>query len=140
MTNTNDFSAFIKGYKENKEVQYVASNRFIDPETGEPIAWTLAPVSAYKNQAMRKDCTIQKPKKMDVDFDNDKYLGMLCAETIKYPNIKSATFQDEIGVKSANDLLLALLNSGEYDELAKKVMEVNGYGNTMEELLEKAKN
>ena len=47
---------------------------------------------------------------------------------------------DSYGVKSADALLKKMLLPGEYTEYKAKVMEVNGYDMSMEELVDEAKN
>jgi hypothetical protein len=57
-----------------------------------------------------------------------------------FPNLNDAELQDSYGVKSADELLKKMLLPGEYSEYKAKVMEVNGYDMSMEELVDEAKN
>jgi hypothetical protein len=54
--------------------------------------------------------------------------------------LNDTELQDSYGVKGADALLKKMLKAGEYTEYKAKVMEVNGYDMSMEELVDEAKN
>ena len=64
----------------------------------------------------------------------------MCAACTVYPNLNDAELQDSYGVKSADALLKKMLMPGEYTEYKNRVMEINGYDMSMEELVDEAKN
>ena len=64
----------------------------------------------------------------------------MCVACTVYPNLNDAELQDSYGVKGADALLKKMLLPGEYTEYKAKVMEVNGYDMSMEELVDEAKN
>lgn len=137
-----DFSVFMAGTTADESVKYVASNRFV--KDGKPVEWELRAVSSSLDESIRKDCTKKiltgKRGQYTMETDNDKYIGKLCVATTVYPNLNDAALQDSYGVKSADDLLKKMLLPGEYTEYKAKVMEVNGYDLSMEELVDEAKN
>ena len=138
-----DFSVFMTGAKNvNDTVKYVASKRF--KEKGKPVEWELKAVSSSLDEAIRKDCTkkvpiVGKRGQYNQETDTDKYIGKLCVACTVYPNLNDAELQD-YDVKSADDLLKKMLLPGEYTEYKAKIMEVNGYDMSMEELVDEAKN
>lgn len=139
-----DFSVFMAGANNaNDTVKYVASKRF--KEKGKPVEWELKAISSSLDEAIRKDCTkkvpiVGKRGQYNQETDTDKYIGKLCVACTVYPNLNDAELQDAYGVKSGDELLKKMLLPGEYTEYKAKVMEVNGYDMSMEELVDEAKN
>jgi hypothetical protein len=139
-----NFAIFMAGNAKNDEtVKYVASKRFVDK--GKPVEWELKAIDSDLDEAIRKDCTKKVPVpgkrgQYNQETDTDKYIGKMCVASIVYPNLNDAELQDSYGVKSADALLKKMLKPGEYTELKTKVMEVNGYDMSMEELVDEAKN
>lgn len=138
-----DFSMFLAGASENEVVEYVASERFKD-ENGNPFAWKLQAISSEQDERLRKDCTKKVPVgrrgQYTQDVDTDKYIAKVCVASTVEPNLNSAEFQDAFGVHSGEELLRKLLKPGEYTDFKAKVMEVNGYDLSMDELVDEAKN
>ena len=64
----------------------------------------------------------------------------MCVACTVYPNLNDVELQDSYGVKGADALLKKMLKPGEFTEYKAKVMEVNGYDLSMEELVDEAKN
>lgn len=139
-----DFSVFMAGANNaNDTVKYVASKRF--KEKGKPVEWELKAISSSLDEAIRKDCTkkvpiVGKRGQYNQETDTDKYIGKLCVACTVYPNLNDSELQDAYGVKSGDELLKKMLLPGEYTEYKAKVMEVNGYDMSMEELVDEAKN
>ena len=131
------------------EIGYVVSDRFKDAK-GNPIEWKLRPVSAEKNNDLKKMSTktVQvtgKPGQYRQEFDGNKYTELLTTATVVYPDLNNAKLQDSWSEKTGNKimtaehLLSAMLLSGEYDNLTSKVTEINGY-NDINEKVDEAKN
>ena len=149
-----DFKAFMVGKATDEVVEYVASKRMGEPvlnkkgePTGEviPEPWKIKPIDNKTDEAIRKECTKKVPiagkrGQYNQETDTDKYMGKVCAACIVHPNLNNAELQDYYGVKTAEDLLKEMLLPAEYTELKAKVMEVNGYDMSMEDLVDEAKN
>ena len=139
-----NFTAFMAGNANNVEnVKYVASKRFV--ENKKPIEWELKAIGSDLDEAIRKECTKKVPingkrGQYTQETDTDKYIAKMCVNCIVYPNLNDAELQDSYGVMGAEELLKKMLLPGEYTELKAKVMEVNGYDMSMEELVDEAKN
>ena len=105
----------------------------------------LKAIDSDLDEALRKECTKKVPiagkrGQFNQETDTDKYIGKMCVACVVYPDLNNAELQDSYGVKSADALLKKMLLPGEYTELKAKVMEVNGYDMSMEELVDEAKN
>jgi hypothetical protein len=64
----------------------------------------------------------------------------MTAASVAYPNLNDAELQNSYGVMGAEALLEAMLTAGEYITLSGKVAEINGFNESVEELVEEAKN
>ena len=150
-----DFSVFMAGNVVKDEIiKYVASNRIGQPvldkkgePTGEiiPEEWELKAIDSELDEAIRKESTKRVPipgkrGQYNMETDTDKNLAKLCVACTVYPPLNNAELQDSYGVKSGEALLKKMLNSGEYTELKAKIMEINGYDLSMDELVDEAKN
>jgi len=125
-------------------VKYIASKRFID-ENKNPVEWELGCITSAEDQEIRKSCTrkVQVPGKKNMympETDYDAYLAKLAVKCVKYPTLNNAELQNSYGVMGEVALLQAMLKSGEYQDLLKKVQEINGFDTGMDELVEEAKN
>lgn len=139
-----NFAVFMAGNaKDDEIVKYVASKRFV--EKGKPVAWEIKSLDSEKDELIRKECTKKVPiagkrGQYTQETDTDKYIGKMCVACTVFPNLNDAELQDSYGVKTPDALLKKLLKPGEYTEYKAKVMEVNGYDMSMEELVDEAKN
>ena len=139
-----DFSVFMAGNViKNETIKYVASERF--KVKGKPVEWELKAIDSELDELIRKECTkrvpiVGKRGQYNMETDTDKYLGKLCVACTVYPDLNNAELQDSYGVKTPDALLKKMLKSGEYTEYKAKVMEINGYDMSMDELVDEAKN
>lgn len=137
---------------ENEKV--VVSKRFVEPvldkngkDTGKtkPVEWEIKPIDTALDEIIRNECTKKVPingrrGQYNRELDADKYMARLCVACTVFPNLNSAELQDDYGVKSGEELIKALLTSGEYIEFKAKIMEINGFNLSTEELIDEAKN
>lgn len=139
-----NLSAFLaQNVAQDENIKHVASKRFV--ENGRPVEWELQSVTSEEDELLRKSCTkkVQVPGKKGQytqDTDYDKYLGLLAARCVVYPNLNDAELQNSYGVMGADTLLKKMLKPGEYQDLLKKIQEINGFDIGMDELVEEAKN
>lgn len=139
-----NLSAFLaQNAAQDETVKYSASKRFVD--NGKPVEWELQSVTSDEDEALRKTCTKRIPVpgkrgQYTQETDFEKYLGLLAAKCVVYPNLNAAELQDSYGVMGADAVLKKMLKPGEYQDLLKKVQEINGFDIGMDELVEEAKN
>ena len=142
MSNLRAFLAQIAAADE--KILYVASKRFLD-EAKKPIQWELKSITSEEDEALRRSCTKKvvmpgKKNQYTQETDFEKYLGLLAAKCVVFPNLNAAELQDSYGVMGADILLKTMLKPGEYQELLKKIQEINGFDIGLDELVEEAKN
>lgn len=139
-----DFSVFMAGnVLKADSVKYVASKRITNNK--KPVEWELKAIDSDLDEAIRKECTKKVPVagkrgQYTQETDTDKYISKMCVACTVYPNLNDAELQDSYGVKSGEALLKKMLLPGEYTDFKAKVMEVNGYDMSMEDLVDEAKN
>ena len=139
-----DFTMFMNGNSTEEVVEYVASKRFKD-KSGNAVPWKIKSIDSDLDESIKKECTkrvpiVGKRGQYNQETDTDKYIGKLCVACTVFPNLNDAALQDSYGVKTADALIKKMLKPGEYTEYKAKVMEVNGYDMSMEELVDEAKN
>lgn len=126
-----------------EEIEYVVSNRFKD-KAGKVIPFKLKCINSKENNDIRKDCYTKvaipgKRGQYTKEFDVAKYTTNLILACVVSPNLNDKDLQDYYNVMGAEAVLGKMLKPSEYDDLAAKVQEINGY-NSLEEDIEEAKN
>ncbi|WP_324824987.1 phage tail assembly chaperone [Sinanaerobacter sp. ZZT-01] len=136
-------NAFLNPIKE-ENAKVVASKRFVG-ENGKPVEWEIRALTGEEDEVIRKKCTRSVPVpgkrgQYTNETDINRYLGELAATCTVYPNLNDATLQKAYGVLGADSLLKTMLKAGEYAEYLEKVQKISGYDQTMEDLVDEAKN
>jgi len=106
----------------------VVSNRFLD-EAGKPIPWEIRALSEEEDAELKRVCTVKTISKgrQITFFDNQRYMNMLVALSVAYPDLKDAELQKSYGVTSDTSLIQKMLIAGEYLNLQQAVNEINGF-------------
>ena len=141
-----NFSQFMKANKIQKENTTFAATKSLVDEKGEPLKWTIKPLTTKENENIRDNCMIEVPVKGKVNMfrpklDTSKYLiKMLCASVVE-PNLYSKELQDSYGVMTPEELLMEMVDDpGEYQGFVAFVQEFNGFNTTLNDKVEEAKN
>lgn len=140
-----NLTAFLaQNAKKIDNVQYVASDRFVDPDTGEAMSWEICCITAAENSAIRKSCmrTVQVPGRkgqFTQDFDANAYLAKVSVRCTVFPNLNDAELQQSYGAMGAEQLITTMLTPAEFEDYSTKVLEVNGF-QSGEEMVAEAKN
>ena len=141
-----DIKAFLKQNKEVKEnVKVVVSDGFKD-EKGKPIPFEIKALTAMEDEAIRNACmkkvqVVGKKNQYTSELDSNRYVRLLCTNSVVFPNLKDAELQDSYGVSTPDDLLFAMLTAGEFNILAEKVNELSMNKSVItDEDIEEAKN
>ncbi len=130
-----DLKSFLKENIATETYEEIeVSKRFLD-EDGKIIKWQIKTINTLADEEIRNTCY-----KANEDFDYNKYLGKLTANSIVYPNLKNAELQDSYSVKSDDELVKAMLLAGEYANLVSIIQKLNGFDISFDELVEKGKN
>lgn len=142
----NSLSAFLsQNAKKVENKKIVASDRFVDPETGEPMEWEIKAISTTEIKKIRKNCTHSVPmpggKKGQFiqQTDTGAFEMKLAVKSTVFPDLNNSELQDSYGVMGAESLLGVMLTGGEFDEYFAKISELCGY-DLENDLIEEAKN
>ena len=140
------FSRFMKENKVAKEnTTYPATKSLVD-ENGEPLLWTIRPMTTKENEVIRDECFIDvpvkgKPNMYRPKLNTSKYLAKTVCACVVEPNLYDKELQDSYGVMTPEDLLMAMVDDpGEYQEFITFVQKFNGFNVSMEDKVEEAKN
>lgn len=140
------FSRFMKKNKIVKENTTYAVTKSLIDENGNPLVWTIKPLTTKENDAIRDECMIDvpvkgKPNVFRPRLNTSKYIAkMLCACVVE-PNLYDKELQDSYGVMTPEELLKEMVdNVAEYDAFTTFVQNFNGFSSNMEDKVEEAKN
>lgn len=90
---------------------------------------------------IRKACTNIVGVGKKVVVDNERFNRMFAAGCTVFPNLHDKELQDSYGVFEPEQLIVKLLKiDAEYQAYVQKALEISGYGQSDEELVEVAKN
>lgn len=135
-----NLSAFLNPVeKENKKV--VASDRFV--ENGKPVEWEIKTITSEQEEIIRKSCTRKEKGKNGITeekFDNFLFSAKFAAACVVYPDLQNAELQDHYNAVGAEDLLKKMLTAGEFWKFVRLVQEYNGYKETLDDMVDEAKN
>lgn len=140
-----NLSAFLKQNAVKEEnVKFAPSKRFVD-DKGKPMEWEIKSITSDEDEAIRRACTKKVPifgKKGQFTQETDytAYVGKMAAACTVFPNLNDAELQNSYGAMGADALLKTMLKAGEYADYLAKVQQINGFDQTMEDLVDEAKN
>lgn len=135
-----NLESFLK-YSEVKSdnIKFVVDENIKDEE-GNPIEWELKKLKAQDSEEAQDASFKLDIESQDVQFNQRAYRGKLMAKSVVYPDLNNAALQDAFGVCTSEDLLVAMLDMGPYQNLEKQVNLMNGFGKSFKEVKDKAKN
>ncbi|BCI60641.1 phage tail assembly chaperone [Solibaculum mannosilyticum] len=128
-----------------ENVKYVASKRFVDPQTGDPMQWELRALTSQEDEILRRACTKNVPlpgKKGQYtpQMDTNLYVAKMAAACTVYPDLNDASLQDSYHVMGAEALLKTMLLAGEYADYIQQVQAICGFDASFEDKVDEAKN
>lgn len=139
------YAAFMAGnVKKTENRRVVVSKRMVDPDTGKPQEWEIRLLTAGENEEIQRRCMVNVPVAGQAgvysrQLDQQAYVGEMAAACVVYPQLNDAELQDSYGVKTARELLWAMLEPKEYTLLVSEVTSL-GSVETLEMLVDEAKN
>lgn len=140
------FSKFMRSNKIEKKNGFYAPTKSLCDEDGKPLEWEFRHITSKENEGLRDDCTIEvpitgKPNMFRPKVQSGKYVQKMIAASIVVPDLYDAELQDSYGVKTPEELLLALVDDpGEYNQLTEFVQKFQGFNVPFDEKVEDAKN
>lgn len=96
--------------------------------------------SSQDFEALRKSCLIIKKGGKSVEFDSQSFGTKLVIENTIEPNFKDKDSIEKLGVRTPEEYLNKVLTAGEVTRLHEKIQQVSGFGESMDDLVEEAKN
>lgn len=141
-----NFNQFMKGNKIKKENTTFPATKSLVDEKGNPLEWTIKPLTTKENENIRENCTIDvpvtgKPNVFRPKLDTSKYMCKILCASIVEPNLYDKELQDSYGVMTPEDLLKEMIDDpGEYNDFAAFVQNFNGFNTTLGDKVEEAKN
>ena len=140
------FSQFMKANKATKENGFYAATKSLCDEKGKPLEWEFKHITSKENEDIREGCTIEvqvtgKPNMYRQKLKASLYIQRMIAASVVMPDLYDAGLQDSYGVKTPEDLLLAMVDDpGEYNDLAAFVQKFQGFNVSFEDKVDEAKN
>lgn len=140
------FSRFMKENKVTKSNEKYAPTKSLTDENGSPLEWEFRHITAKENEDLRERCTVDVQVKGKINMfrpklNTSQYLTEMICESVVYPDLLDAELQDSYSVKTPQELLFAMVDDpGEYQDLCVFIQEFQGFTETLDEKVEKAKN
>ena len=138
-----DMSVFMKGKaKQLPEEEKVITKLYEDAE-GQPIPFKFKAIPTTLVDKIRADCTtIKHTKGQRIEsFDRDRFACKIGIETTIFPNFKNADLMKSYECIDPVDLAkVILILPGEYTEWIQVCTKLNGFDDTIEDLVKEAKN
>lgn len=140
------FAKFMKANKAVKENGFYPATKSLCDEKGNPLEWEFKHISSKENEEIRESCTIEvpitgKPNMFRQKVKTSLYIQRMIAASVVMPDLYDAELQDSYGVKTPEDLLLAMVDDpGEYNELAAFVQKFQGFDVSIKDKVDEAKN
>lgn len=140
------FAKFMKANKAVKENGVYSATKSLCDEKGNPLKWEFKHISSKENEEIRENCTIDipvtgKPNMYRPKLKSSLYIQRMIAASVVVPDLFDSELQDSYGVKTPEDLLLAMVDDpGEYNDLAAFVQKFQGFNVSFEDKVNEAKN
>lgn len=140
-----NFSKFMKANKKVRENEKHAVTKSLCDEKGQPLLWEFKHITSKENEALRESCTVElqvtgKPGMYRPKLKAAEYIRKMITASIVFPDLFDAELQDSYGVKTPEDLLLAMVDDpGEYGDLSTYVQKFQGFDTSFEEKVDEAK-
>ncbi|MDE6875771.1 MAG: hypothetical protein K2P87_15115 [Lachnospiraceae bacterium] len=140
------FARFMKGNKAVRANELHAVTKSICDEKGTPLEWEFRHITSKENEEIREACTVDlpvpgKPNMYRSKLKSSLYIQKMLVASIAVPDLYDAQLQDSYGVKTPEELLLAMVDDpGEYNDLAAYVQNFQGFNTSFEDKVDEAKN
>lgn len=109
-----------------------------------PFPFLVKSITEGENKAIKKSCQKitfdKKSRQKQTETDQDLYNNRLIIACTKEPNFKDAALQEKYGVRGAEALIDTLLNPGQFTNLLLAILEINGFDDDINDLVDEAKN
>lgn len=138
------FEQFMKANKKIKPNEKFAVTKSLCDENGIPLEWEFKHITSKQCEEIRESCTVEVPiGKANIYRQKTKsglYIQRLIVASVVVPDLYNKELQDSYGVKTPEDLLLAMVDDpGEYNTLVEFIQRFQGF-ESFNEKVDEAKN
>jgi hypothetical protein len=114
-----------------KTIEVVVSQRFKDA-TGQPVKWKLRSLSESDNERIVKASQKRVKGRRTDEIDRTVYAQKLLEACVLYPDCHDQTLLAHYGALQPQELFSKMLSVGEYADLSRYVLTLNGLGDDEE--------
>ena len=141
-----ELKRFLKENKVTKKNEKYAPTKSLLFDDGTPLKWEFKHITSKVADDLRDECTMDvpvkgKPGMYRQKLNTSKYISKLIVASTVVPDLYNTELQNSYGVKSPEALLYAMVDDpGEYAELSVWIQSFQGFTETLDEKVDKAKN
>ena len=136
-----NLQAFLNPVSAEEVKEVVISKRFVDKD-GKPVPFRIKTIMQEENERLTRKCRkVETIRGQRVEsMDNQKYNRALIVACTVEPDFRNADLCKAYGTVDPLDLPGKMLTVGEANNLAREILELNGFSDEAEQLEDEAKN
>ena len=136
-----NLQAFLNPVSAEEVKEVVISKRFVDKD-GKPIPFRIKTIMQEENERITRKCRkVETIRGQRVEsLDNQKYNRALIVACTVEPDFRNADLCKAYGTVDPLDLPGKMLTVGEANNLAREILDLNGFSDEAERLEDEAKN
>ena len=136
-----NLQAFLNPVSVDEVKEVVISKRFVDKD-GKPVPFRIKTIMQEENERITRKCRkVETIRGQRVEsLDNQKYNRALIVACTVEPDFRNADLCKAYGTVDPLDLPGKMLTVGEANNLAREILDLNGFSDEAEQLEDEAKN
>jgi hypothetical protein len=136
-----NLQAFLNPVMVDETKEVVISRRFVDKD-GKPVPFRIKTIMQEENERITRKCRkVETIRGQRVEsLDNQKYNRALIVACTVEPDFRNADLCKAYGTVDPLDLPGKMLTVGEANNLAREILDLNGFSDEAEQLEDEAKN
>lgn len=136
-----NLQAFLNPVSVEEVKEVVISKRFVDKD-GKPVPFRIKTIMQEENERLTRKCRkVETIRGQRVEsLDNQKYNRALIVACTVEPDFRNADLCKAYGTVDPLDLPGKMLTVGEANNLAREILDLNGFSDEAEQLEDEAKN
>ena len=136
-----NLQAFLNPVSAEEVKEVVISKRFVDKD-GKPVPFRIKTIMQEENERLTRKCRkVETIRGQRVEsLDNQKYNRALIVACTVEPDFRNADLCKAYGTVDPLDLPGKMLTVGEANNLAREILDLNGFSDEAEQLEDEAKN
>ena len=136
-----NLQAFLNPVSVDEVKEVVISKRFVDKD-GKPVPFRIKTIMQEENERLTRKCRkVETIRGQRVEsLDNQKYNRALIVACTVEPDFRNADLCKAYGTVDPLDLPGKMLTVGEANNLAREILDLNGFSDEAEQLEDEAKN